>query len=419
MNINPDISMTFELAVVAVLIGGYISAKAAGKAKLPPVLGMTLFGVTISLLQGRGLLGATPPLLEDIIPSLKSLALVVILLRAGLGIHLRTLKKIGLSAVLLSFVPMLMEALAVTAVSMVLFSWDAGQALLLGFLLAAVSPAVVVPSMLELKEKRYGEKNDVPTLVLAGASLDDVLAISLFTIVLHGFTGEGSPAGSPIQTVLLALGDVGLSLTLGILPGIAAGLILLWLFRRYHQSIRATEKTLLLLGSALALFSVGQSAHTAALLGIMTMGFILLRYHPPAARELGAKLGKAWIFAEILLFVFIGMAVDIDIALEAGLRGLIIIAVGLAARAIGVLISCIPSPLNWKERLFVIVSYIPKATVQAALGAVPLAAGIPGGEQMLATAVLAIVVTAPLGLLGIRSLSPRLLDITLGPQQEP
>lgn len=418
MNINPDIHMTFELALVAVLIGGYMSGKAAHALHLPPVLGMTLFGVGISLLQSMEVVGAPPGALEDIIPSLKSIALVVILLRAGLGIHLRTLKKIGVSALLLSVVPMLLEALTVSALSMLLFSWDAGQALLLGFLLAAVSPAVVVPSMLELKERRYGEKNDVPTLVLAGASLDDVFAISLFTIVLNGITGTGASELSPIQTLFQGLGGVGVSLMLGILPGIVLGLVLLWLFRRYHHSIRATEKTLLLFGSALALFSVGQSAHTAALLGIMTMGFILLRYHPPAAKELGDKLGKVWIFAEILLFVFIGMAVDVDVALDAGFRGLIIIIGGLGARALGVLISLLPSSLSWRERVFVVISYIPKATVQAALGAVPLAAGVPGGEQMLAMAVLAIIVTAPLGLLGIRSLSPRLLDITFSPRQE-
>jgi NhaP-type Na+/H+ or K+/H+ antiporter len=407
--------MSLELSLIVVLLGGYAAGKLSSRLGLPSVLGMTLFGLLIALLRAYLPSDGISPLLDDISPALKSLALVIILLRAGLGIHLRTLKKIGRSAFFLSFIPMIFEASWVAFISSRLFGWDPARSLLMGFLLAAVSPAVVVPSMLELKEQRRGEKNDVPTLVLAGASLDDVFAITLFTMVL-GLIRDGG-ASLDMQRVLSAGGSMVISVILGILPGLILGLILVWLFRKHQQRIRATEKTLLLLGLSLALFSLGQVAHTAALLGVMTMGFLLLAYHPPAARELAAKLGKAWIFAEIILFVLIGMAVDIDVALEAGLRGLVIILSGLAFRSLGVMVSLLGSPLPLRERLFVMIAYFPKATVQAALGAVPLAAGVQGGRQMLAIAVLSILVTAPLGLIGIRGMGPRLLHQKIIPPQ--
>ncbi len=408
--------MSLELSLILILLGGYGLGKLSGRIGLPAVLGMTIFGIALTALEAWLPRGEMSPLVGQLAPSLTSLALVIILLRAGLGIHFRTLRKVGRSALLLSFLPMTLEAAAVTLLAMNLFSWEPGQAMMLGFLLAAVSPAVVVPSMLELKELRRGEKNDVPTLVLAGASLDDVFAITLFTMALNSY-GLGNGSGFTAVHVLAGAGRLLLSVGMGILPGILLGSLLVWLFRRYHQRIRATEKTLLLLGLSFALFSVGQAAHTAALLGVMTVGFVLLYRHPPAARELAAKLGKAWVFAEIILFVLIGMAVDIPTALDAGFNGLAILAAGLAMRSAGVLLALYKSPLSLRERAFVVVSYVPKATVQAALGAVPLAAGVPGGEQMLALAVLAIVVTAPLGLIGIRALGPRLLEGEIMPPQ--
>lgn len=407
--------MSLELGLIIVLIGGYLSGKLASALKLPSVLGMTIFGVGIAVLQTYDSAFAMPNLLKQIAPSLQSIGLVIILLRAGLGIHIRTLKKVGRTALLLSFVPMIFEVSAIAFMIHLLFGWDLSRALLIGFLLEAISPAVVVPSMLELKEQRRGEKNDVPTLILAGASLDDVFAITFFTMVLGGISH--SAGAVTLKSALGIVGSLGLSLILGILPGLVLGVILVWLFRRHHERIRATEKTLLLLGLSIALFTVGQAAHTAALLGVMTVGFILLSYHPPAARELGSKLGKAWIFAEVMLFVLIGMAVDVNVALDAGLRGVLIILTGLAFRSLGVLTALLRSPLSLRERLFVVISYFPKATVQAALGAVPLAAGIAGGQQMLALAVLSVFITTPLGLVAIRHLGPRLLDQDFSPPE--
>jgi NhaP-type Na+/H+ or K+/H+ antiporter len=414
-------AMTIEMALILILIGGYLSSRAATAIGLPSVLGMTVFGILLSILTSWPPFPGFPPLLIELAPSLKSLALVIILLRAGLGIHVRTLKKVGRSAVLLSFLPMGFEALWITLLTRTIFSWGWSESMLLGFLISAVSPAVVVPSMLELKERRYGEKNDVPTMVLAGASLDDVFAITFFTMVLNNLTGAAAGAAgiTGAAAVGAAAWGILLSVVLGVLPGLAAGAGLVLLFRRHHGSIRATEKLLLVLGLSIGMFSIGQSAHTAALLGVMTIGFVLLAKFPPAARELSAKLNKAWVFAEIMLFVLIGMAVDVDVALTAGPAGLLIIFSGLLWRSAGVFVSLIGSPLSRRERTFVALSYLPKATVQAALGAVPLAAGIAGGQQMLAIAVLSILVTAPLGLIAIRVFGSRLLDETIDGRQEP
>lgn len=400
--------MSFEMTMICILIGGYAFGKLASAVKLPGVLGMTIFGIILAVVGPMVPSLAPSAEMDSVGPALKSLALVIILLRAGLGIHVNTLKKIGTTALLLSFMPMTFEALWIGFLSSHLFDWTIGQGMLLGFMLAAVSPAVVVPSMLQLKEQRRGEKNDVPTLVLAGASLDDVYAITLFTMVLGSLSGAGQAVGA--ASLLQAAGHIVFSVVAGIIPGVILGGLLVLLFRKRPQSIRATEKALLLLGLSFALYSIGQAEHTAALLGVMTVGFLLLAYVPPAAGELADKLSKVWIFAEIMLFVLIGMAVDVDVALSAGLKGLAIIFSALVFRAFGVLTALIGSKLSVREKVFVVISYIPKATVQAALGAVPLAAGIDGGEQMLALAVLAILITAPLGLVGIRLFGHRLLD---------
>ena len=280
------------------------------------------------------------------------------------------------------------------------------------FLIAAVSPAVVVPSMLDLKERGFGKKNDIPTMILAGGSMDDVFAITIFTIFM------GIAGGNDIS-ITKSLLQIPISIFGGIIAGIILGFLLVYYFNRHQDKIRATEKTLLLLGTAILLVQVGDWLHVAALLGVMTTGFILLEKSEKAAQELAYNLNKAWVFAEILLFVLIGMSVDVSVAISGGLKGLLIISLGLVARSIGVLISVAFAPISWKERLFCVFSYLPKATVQAAMGSVPLAAGIAGGEQILAFAVLAIVFTAPLGLLLIRNFGPKLLSIELPLEDSP
>lgn len=391
--------MSLNVLILLVLIGGWGAGRAASRLGLPSVLGMILWGIALALIVG----GELPPALGEIGPFLKSLALIIILLRAGLGIRRATLQKVGRAALFMAFLPCLFEGGALTVLFHFLMDFPWPAAGVTGFLLAAVSPAVVVPSMLDMKDRGLGAEREVPTLILAGASLDDVFAITLFSLFLGLAGGERI---SPVLTLLrMPLAIVG-----GILPGIAAGLLLTWFFRRHREKIRATEKVLLLLGTAMLLVDVGHWIHTAALLGVMTTGFILLERAEEAAHELAAKLNKAWVFAEIVLFVLIGLSVDVRVALRAGKIGLLIITAGLVFRSLGVWAATMGSALNRKERLFCVIAYLPKATVQAAMGSVPLAVGLPEGELILALAVLAILFTAPLGLIGIRRFGPRLLE---------
>lgn len=391
--------MSLNLLIVLTLIGGWIFSRFFKKIGLPNVLGMIIWGMFIGFFAK----GNTPESLNELSPFLKSMALIVILLRAGLGISPKTLARVGKTALLMSFLPCIFEgaALMVLLHHFMGFSWVVAGSC--SFILAAVSPAVVVPSMLNFQESGLGQDKEVPTIVLAGASLDDVFAITLFSIFL------GLSTGQDVQ-ISRALLNIPISILGGILPGIVVGFGLAWYFRKYHERVRATEKILLLLGLAILLVDIGDNIHTAALLGVMTSGFILLERVEHVAHELAAKLKKIWIFAEIVLFVLIGLSVDLQVAWNAGLTGLLIISGGLVFRSLGVWLATLGSGLNRKERLFCVIAYIPKATVQAAMGSVPLAAGVPEGELILALAVLAILFTAPLGLLGIRNLGPKLLS---------
>jgi len=400
--------MTLNILIVIILIGGWLAGKLFTRLGLPSVLGMTLLGIGLSLFYKS----SYPGVIWEISPFLKSLALIIILLRAGLGISRISLKKVGLPAILLSFIPCLSEGFFLMFLFHEIAGFELPVAGVSAFLLSAVSPAVVVPSMLDLKERGFGSKNDIPTMVLAGASMDDVFAITIFTIFL-------GIAGGRDVSLMKSVAQIPLSIGGGVAAGLLTGTLLVWYFNRNQEKIRATEKTLLLLGTAILLVQVGDWFHLATLLGVMTTGFILLEKAEKAAGELAYNLNKAWVFAEILLFVLIGMSVDLSVALEAGLKGLIIISLGLTARSAGVLFSLLFTPLSWKERWFCVFSYLPKATVQAAMGTVPLAAGIAHGEEILAYAVMAILFTAPLGLILIRRFGPLLLAVELPAEDFP
>jgi NhaP-type Na+/H+ or K+/H+ antiporter len=391
--------MPLNLIIVLILLGGWFSSRLFSAMKLPSVLGMLCFGLLL------GTRGETvwPAGLVEMEPFLKTFALVVILLRAGLGLKRHVLQKVGRTALAMAIIPCLFEGAVLTLLFHVGWEFSLPVAGLTGFMLAAVSPAVVVPSMLDLAEKGYGRKNEVPTLVLAGASVDDVVAITLFSLFM-------SMALEPGLAVSRHLLDLPVALVLGILPGLLAGALLILAFRRNRKRVRATEKTLILLMVALLLVEVGDRLQSAALLGVMTVGILLLEYAPPIAHELSAKLQKIWIFAEIILFVLIGMQVDPRLALQAGPAALATLAAGLLARSAGVWLATTRSGLGNRERVFCICAYLPKATVQAALGAVPLSRGIPGGDAILALAVLSVLLTAPLGLFAIRLGGPALLD---------
>lgn len=391
--------MTTSIAIIIIL--GLLSNYLFEKIKLPGLLGMLIVGVAIGQ-YGFNLLDNS---VISISADLRKLALIVILLRAGLGISKSNLNKIGKTAIKMSFIPGVLEGLTIAFVSTKLLHFTFIEGGILGFIIAAVSPAVVVPSMLNFIDKGIGSKKNIPTLVLASASIDDVVAITIFTAFLGFYSGSQVNIG-------IQLLNIPLSIVLGIAIGIIAGIALVYMFKKYH--IRDTKKVLIILGVATLLTSMEDWLHdtvpVASLLGVMTIGFIILEKREIVAKRLSVKFNKIWVFAEILLFILIGSQVNIHVAFDEGLVGLLIIMIGLVARTIGVFISTIGTDLNGKERLFTAFAYIPKATVQAAIGAIPLGLGIPSGDTILAIAVLAIIVTAPIGLLLIRYGGKHLLE---------
>jgi NhaP-type Na+/H+ or K+/H+ antiporter len=392
--------MPINLFVIVFFVGGWIVNKIFMRAHLPGILGMVFFGICLKLVFPS----AIPAGIWDIEPFLKSLALVVILLRAGLGIRRKTLQKVGKTAVLMSFIPCLVEAAGLTVAFRFLFGFQWMISALFAFVLSAVSPAVVVPSMLDLKNKGWGSKNDVPTMILASASADDVIAITFFSLFLGIVTGSGEGLGKAIIAIPF-------SILSGVAAGVLIGFFLSGYFRRKYHKIRATEKTLLLLMVGLFVVEIGNAFHIAAFLGVMTIGLILLERAEHIAHEIAQKLSKIWVVAEIVLFVLIGMAVDPKLALETGVKGVFVIMIGLVFRSLGVFFATAFDPgLSAKERVFCVLAFLPKATVQAALGSIPLAAGIKGGGVILSMAVLGILLTAPLGVFLINRYGPVLLD---------
>lgn len=389
--------MSFSTTFAAILLLGWLGSRLANRAAIPHVLGMLIAGILFGIAINQQM----PQSLAAVEPFLKSFALIVILLRAGLGINRKTLKQTSLTAILLSAIPCLLEGTFLFFAFQHIFGFSYAVAGMSAFLLSAVSPAVIVPSMLNLKELGYGANKQVPTLVLAGASLDDVFAITLFGVFLRIYQGGAS----------FGFGDllrVPYSILMGVLLGVCFGFLIVQLFRRVKQ-IRATEKVIVLLGLCLVMIELGDSIQIASFLGAMTIGYILFEKENRIAHEIANKLSKIWIFAEIVLFVLIGMSLNPKYLQEAGFKGLLLIISGLLARSIGVMIATMGSKLNRKERLFCVISYLPKATVQAALGSIPLSMGVADGNLILAIAVMSICVSAPLGLVLIRRFGPSLL----------
>lgn len=391
--------MDLNIFIVIMLLGGWFMGRLFSKMKLPSVLGMVIWGILFSSLYSNQI----PSVINDAEPFLKSFALIVILLRAGLGISKSTLKKVGLTALLMSFIPCLFEGITLLFLLHYLFDFSYFTAGLTAFMISAVSPAVIVPSMLDIKAKGIGKRKEVPTIILAGASIDDVFAITFFSIFLTLIKQGNVHIGQAVLAIPV-------SLLVGIIPGILVGYFLIYYFKKRYNHIKSTEQTLILLTISMLLVKVGDIFHSAALLGIMTVGFIILEKANDIANDLAKKLSQIWIFAEIILFVLIGLSVDLNVAYSSGVIGILVISMGLVARSIGVWIATSFSDLNKKERLFCIFAYLPKATVQAALGSVALKMGIAEGETILALAVLAIVFTAPLGLILIKVFTPILLS---------
>ncbi len=366
--------------------------------KLPGLVGLVFLGV----LTGPYVLNVLEPGVLALSTDIRLFALIIILLRAGLGLDRQVLKRIGFTAIKMSALPGLFEGITVMLVSRVLFGFSLAQGGMLGFIIAAVSPAVVVPSMLALKDRGLGMDKSVPILVLAGASVDDVFAITVFTIFL-GIADFG-----PGTSLLYNFALVPLEITGGILLGLGAGYVLVLMFDRFY--LHRTEQLIVVTGAGIAVTLIGQAASLAGLLAVISLGFIILEKGSEYASKLEESLNSLWLAAQLFLFVLIGAAVNVQVAWQAGALGVLLITAGLTSRTLGVFIATWRTGLTWRERLFCAVAYIPKATVQAAIGGIPLAMGIPGGELILALSVLSIVLTAPTGAILIKKLAPRLLN---------
>lgn len=392
--------MATSLAIIILL--GILANTLFTKLKMPGLLGMLILGVILGP-YGFNLL---QPDILNASADFRKIALIIILLRAGFGVSVEDLKKVGKTAIKMSCIPGLIEGFFIAFASTKFLGFSFIQGGLLGFIIAAVSPAVVVPQMLNFIENKIGTKKGIPTLILAGASIDDVFAITIFTTFL------GLYSGSHVNIGVKLLG-IPVSIVLGIAAGAIIGFILVWAFRKYH--IRDTKKLLLIVGAAIMLTALENllknKVEIAGLLGVMTIGFIILEKMPKVGKRLSTKLNKVWVFAEILLFVLVGAQVNINVAVNAGAMGIVVIFIGLIGRSIGVIISMLGTDFNWKERIFCVISYIPKATVQAAMGAIPLSMGVQSGDVILAIAVLSIIITAPLGAIAISTSSRSLLDV--------
>ena len=375
------------------------------KLKLPRIIGMLVTGIVL----GPYVLDWLDPSILSISADLRKMALIIILLKAGLSLDLQDLKKAGRSAVLLSFVPASCELLGYVLLAPVILGITRVEAAVMGAVLAAVSPAVVVPRMVSLMEKKYGTDKAIPQMILAGASCDDIFVIVLFTTFL-GMAQGGSAD-------MMDFVNIPVSIVLGILLGAVVGYGLYLFFETAYarkHCVRNSMKVIIVLGFSFLLIAIegwleGKIA-VSGLLAVVSMACVIkLKSTAFVSKRLSEKFGKFWLAAEVMLFVLVGAAVDIRYTLKAGVAAIIMILAALVFRSIGVLLCVAGTKLTWKERLFCVIAYLPKATVQAAIGSVPLAAGLSCGNIVLSVAVMAIVITAPLGALGIDSSYKKLL----------
>ena len=374
--------------------------------KLPRIIGMLATGIVL----GPYVLDMLDPSILSISSELRKMALIIILIKAGLSLDLSDLKKAGRPAVLLSFVPATFELMGYIVCAPLILGVSRVDAAVMGAVLAAVSPAVVVPRMVSLIEKRYGTKKAIPQMILAGASCDDIFVIVLFTTFLSMAQG-----GSVSVTNFI---NIPVSIVLGVILGAVTGWGLYLFFETsyaHRHCVRNSMKVIIVLGFSFLLVSIeswleGKVA-ISGLLAVVSMACVLkLKSTAFVSKRLSEKFGKLWLAAEVILFVLVGAAVDIRYMLGAGIAAVVMIITALLFRTVGVLICLIKTPLSAKERLFCVIAYLPKATVQAAIGSVPLAAGLTSGNIILSVAVLAIIITAPLGALGIDSSYKRLLE---------
>ena len=396
--------MIVSLGIVFLI--GLLFAGIFEKMKLPRIVGMLAAG----MLCGPYVLNLLDGSLLSVSADLRKIALVVILLKAGLSLNLSDLRQVGRPAVLLSFVPACAEIVGYMLLAPMLFGIELNEALLMGSVLAAVSPAVVVPRMVHLMETGYGTKKSIPQMILAGASCDDIFVIVLFSAFLSMNKGGSFE--------VMQLLDIPVSIVLGLLMGALVGYGLWKYFETMYEKgkpIRSSMKVIIILGISFLLIGVENALEgivaVSGLLGVTAMAVMLKRKSDPAvSTRLSQKFGKIWLCAEVLLFVLVGAAVDIRYMASAGIMAVILIFGALVFRTIGVWLCLLKTELNTKERVFCVMAYLPKAKVQAAIGSGPLANGLACGDLILSVAVMAIVITAPIGAFLIDHFHPILLQ---------
>lgn len=387
------------VSVALILVFGLLFSNLFTKLKLPGFIGMIIVGIIL----GGSFLNVIDDKILAISSEIRQIALIIILTRAGLTLKLDDLKKIGRPAFFMSFLPATFEIIGCTILGPILLGVTPLEGMLIGCVLGAVSPAVVVPRMIKFTEDGYGQKKKVPQLVLTGASFDDVFVIALFTVV-STFVQSGTVNLTSVIQVPIAIGS-------GILLGIAWGYVFQLFFKKLHM--RDSVKLLLIL--AFSFFAVGFEKEIStvlpfsALIAVMSMAISINIFYPKLANRLSSKYNKLWVAGEVFLFVLVGISVEVSFAIKAGIGTVILVIGALIFRMVGVFVSLIKTKFTINEKLFCMISYLPKATVQAAIGGIPLAMGLACGEIVLTIAVIAILISAPLGAILIDNIGKRLL----------
>ncbi len=386
------------LSLALMLILGMVLGKICKILRLPSLLGMIFTGIIL----GPYVMNLIDNSIISISSDLRRIALIIILMRAGLSLNISDLKKVGRPAVLMCFLPACFEIFGMILLAPKLLHILLIDAAIMGAVVGAVSPAVIVPKMLKLIDTEYGTKKSIPQLILAGASVDDVFVIVMFT----AFTGLAQKDTVSIFSFM----NIPISIVVGLAVGLLTGFSLSVLFKKVHM--RDTVKVIILLCTAFIMVTAEDTGIIpfSALIGVMGLGIALRKKRKTAADRLSVKFNKLWVGAEILLFVLVGAAINIDYALSAGIAPVILIFAVLIFRMAGVFCCLMKTNLNIKERVFCVVSYMPKATVQAAIGSVPLSMGLACGDIVLTVAVLSILITAPLGAFLIDLTYKRLLE---------
>ncbi len=388
-----------------IFLAGLAMAAICQRLKLPRIIGMLLTGI----LLGPYVLDLLDPSILSVSADLRQMALIIILLKAGLSLNLSDLKKVGRPAVLMSFIPASFEILGFLLFAPNILGITRIEAAVTGAVLAAVSPAVVVPRMVQLMDSKYGTDKSIPQLIMASASCDDIFVIVLFSTFVSMAQGGNAD--------IMDFVNIPVSIILGVVFGAIAGYILSLFFEtayaRKHY-VRNSMKVIIILGVSFLLMAaetwLDGTVPVSGLLAVVSMACVIkIKSVTFVSKRLSEKFGKLWLAAEVILFVLVGAAVDIRYTMNAGISALLMIAIALSFRSVGVSLCLLKTALTWKERIFCIIAYLPKATVQAAIGSVPLTLGLSCGKITLSVAVLAILITAPLGALGIDSTYKKLL----------